>query len=99
MPSGMVGSDELFLWKLLGAASLNNLYRRNEMEPSRRAAARSELDAKMEEFYSRGGKVTKCAPGPTDGTVTGKFNRRRDKTSFDKKDIPGTEESDKADKA
>jgi hypothetical protein len=50
-------------------------YRKNTRELISRDAAQSELDAKMADFYSRGGTITKCAPGPSEGITLKKTGR------------------------
>jgi len=56
---------------------LNQSYRKSGVDPSRRVVAKAELQEKLDEFLSRGGAITKCAPGPSEGIVYRNAGRMR----------------------
>jgi len=60
---------------------LNDVFSKTRPEPVKREVSRAEIDAKMDEFYSRGGTVTKCAPGESGGVIHTKFMRRQNAPS------------------
>ncbi|MDR3436958.1 hypothetical protein [Telmatospirillum sp.] len=76
---------------------MTNLYRKSGGETSRRAAAQSELDAKMEDFLSKGGKIIKCEPGPSDGVVlkrNGRMMQGRPRTAEKLSTVPDAPKKD-----
>ncbi len=67
---------------------MNNADSKNDFDQSRQAKARSELDAKMDEFRSKGGAVTRCAPGPSAAIIYTKYSRSPQKGQAGQRTAP-----------